>query len=267
MTPIVRTPAIALERFDHAPGVAHHDPEQEQADGHALNFVEAGSFRLRVDGRWHTLDRTQVFATGRGLEFRCAHGDMPPDDVCLSVRYSDEAIESLLSAGAAPIGAPVLPLTNRRAYLKLELARAADLDATGAEAIAGALYFSLAGVARSRTLFRSAQLAWYAARISRAKSLMRARYAEPLSLSLLARDAGMSLYHFARVFSELEDQPPHRYLLRIRLAAAASRLRAGAGVTETCFAVGFGSLSHFVSSFRRHMGVRPSDFAEKSAGS
>jgi AraC family transcriptional regulator len=75
----------------------------------------------------------------------------------------------------------------------------------------------------------------------------------------MASEVGMSVYHFARVFAELEGQPPHRYLLGVRLRQAAARLRAGAGVTDTCFAVGFSSLSHFASTFRRHFGVRPSE--------
>jgi AraC family transcriptional regulator len=69
----------------------------------------------------------------------------------------------------------------------------------------------------------------------------------------------MSLFQFARVFAELEDRPPHRFLVDVRLAHAAARLRDGAGVTDTCFAVGFGSLSHFVTTFRRRYGMRPSD--------
>ncbi len=84
-------------------------------------------------------------------------------------------------------------------------------------------------------------------------------YAEPLSLSRLAHDAGMGLFHFARIFSELERRPPHRVLTDVRLARAAARLRDGAGVTDTCFAVGFGSLSHFVMAFRRRYGVLPSE--------
>jgi AraC family transcriptional regulator len=75
----------------------------------------------------------------------------------------------------------------------------------------------------------------------------------------MASEVGMSVYHFARVFAELEGQPPHKYLLGVRLRQAATRLRAGASVTDTCFAVGFSSLSHFVSTFRRHLGVRPSE--------
>ncbi len=101
-------------------------------------------------------------------------------------------------------------------------------------------------------------MAWYAARVDRAKAMIEARYAEPLSLSTLARDAGMSVFHFARIFGELEGRPPHRFLTDVRLTHADARLRDGAGVTETCFAVGFGSLSHFVTTFRRRYGTRPS---------
>lgn len=108
-------------------------------------------------------------------------------------------------------------------------------------------------------LFRPEHLAWYAARIDRAKALIEARYAEPLSLSDIVRDSAMSVSHFARIFSELEGQPLHRFLTDIRLAHADARLRDGAGVTETCFAVGFSSLSHFVTTFRRRYGARPSD--------
>jgi AraC-like DNA-binding protein len=81
----------------------------------------------------------------------------------------------------------------------------------------------------------------------------------------MAVEAGMRLYHFARVFRELEGRPPHAYLRDRRLAEAEARLRAGASVTETCFAVGFGSLSHFVTTFRRHRGLRPSEVANGGA--
>ena len=76
----------------------------------------------------------------------------------------------------------------------------------------------------------------------------------------------MSVFHFARVFAELEGRPPHRFLTDVRLAHAEARLRDGAGVTDTCFAVGFGSLSHFVTTFRRRFGVRPSDVRRKASG-
>jgi len=52
--------------------------------------------------------------------------------------------------------------------------------------------------------------------------------------------------------------PPHRYLTGVRLRHAARLLDEGAGVTFTCYEVGFGSLSHFVTAFRKRFGVVPS---------
>jgi AraC-like DNA-binding protein len=266
VTALVRTPAISVERFEHPPGAVHRDPEREVAGGHAVNFVEAGSFWLRFDGAWRRLTPEHVFVTQPGLEYSCRHDDDgPPRDRCLTVRYSAAAVESLRSAGALPATRPVLALTNRRAYLRHELEAGAANEVARTEALAGALFWTLAVPAAARPRFRPGQLTWYAARVRRAKDLIETRYAEPLPLSRLAREVGMSLYHFARAFSELEGEAPHRYLVRVRLERARSRLLRGAPVTETCYACGFGSLSHFTTTFRRRFGVSPSGFARAGA--
>jgi len=262
---LVRTAAVALQRFDHEPNIAHRDPERERALGHAVNFVETGSFRVRTTGAWRELGADSFFVTTPGLEFSCAHDEDQPPDACLSVRYSDEAVESAQSSITLS-EAPVRRLTNRHAFLRRALRECGRGDEARAEALAGALLWSLAVDTARQPLFRPGRLAWYATRVERAKERIETHYAEPLSLSILARDAGMSVFHFARVFGELEGRPPHRYLTDVRLAQAAARLRDGAGVTETCFAVGFGSLSHFVTTFRRRYGARPSDIRRNGGG-
>jgi AraC-like DNA-binding protein len=268
VTTLLRTPAITIERFDHAPGVAHRDPEAERARTHAVSFVEEGSFALRMaGGRWTELTPRNMFVARPGLEFSCRHADDHPRDRCLSVRFSEEAVESLRGQGAVAIGPGVLALDNRSAYLRLRLGHVVgSADGARAEALAGELHVALAAAPARRPLFREPQLALHAARVGRVRELIDARFAEPLSLSLMASEAGMSLYHFARVFRELEGRPAHAYLRDRRLAEAEARLRAGASVTETCFAVGFGSLSHFVTTFRRHRGRRPSQVARTASG-
>ena len=256
----VHTGAVALERFDHVPGVAHVDPERERATGHRVSFVVEGSFRVRTSGPWQEMTTGRLFVTTPALEFSCAHDDEHPSDCCLSVWYSDEAIESARSS-VTLTGSPVRPLTNRRAFLQRALRECAPGDEARAEALAGALLWSLSADTARHPLFTPARLAWYAARVERAKDMIEARYAEPLSLSIIARDSGMSVFHFARIFSELEGRPPHRFLTDVRLTHADARLRDGAGVTDTCFAVGFSSLSHFVTTFRRRYGTRPSDIS------
>ncbi len=263
VVPLVQTGAIALRQFDHEPGVVYRDPERERAVRHGVNFVEAGSFRIRTTGAWREVGVDSLFVTAPGLEFSCAHDEEHPSDCCFSVSFSDEAVESARSSVTLDSGtltvAPVRSLTNRHAFLRRALRTCVPGDEARAEALAGALLWSLSNQTARQPLFRPQRLAWYAARVERAKALMEAHYAEPLSLSTLARDAGMSVFHFARIFAELEGRPPHRFLSDVRLSHANARLRDGAAVTDTCFAVGFGSLSHFVTMFRRRYGVKPTD--------
>jgi AraC-like DNA-binding protein len=68
----------------------------------------------------------------------------------------------------------------------------------------------------------------------------------------------MSPFHFTRLFHELVGTPPHRFLRDLRLDKALEMLRDGEPVTSTCYAVGFGNLSHFIRSFRRRFGMAPS---------
>jgi AraC family transcriptional regulator len=263
VAPVLRTPALLLERFDHEPAVAHRDPDWERARSHAVSFVDGGSFRLKLPGGgWSEVTSKHLFVATPGLEFSCRHDEEHPRDRCLSVRFSEEAVESLRAQGAGAIAAGVRALTNRAAYLRLRLETEGEADPARAEALAGELHLALALPAGCpRPLFRAHQLTSYAARVGRVREMIDARFSESLSLSRMAAEAGMSLYHFARVFRELQGTPAHAYLRDRRLAAAEERLRAGASVTETCFAVGFGSLSHFVTTFRRRRGLRPSQVA------
>ena len=198
---LVRTDAVVLERFDHLPGVAHRDPERERATRHAVNFVEAGAFRVRTIGPWRTLATDSLFVRTPTLEFSCGHDEDHPDDCCLSVVYAAHAVES--ARGSITLtDSPVRALTNRLAFLRRSFRECQPGDEARAEALAGAVLWSLAAATARQPLFRPERLAWYAARVDRAKALIEARYAEPLSLTVLARDAGMSVFHFARIFAE-----------------------------------------------------------------
>jgi AraC-like DNA-binding protein len=97
----------------------------------------------------------------------------------------------------------------------------------------------------------------------RARDLVDARYAEPLTVADLARAAGLSPSHFSREFRKAFGEPPHRYLLTRRLERAAALLRdTDRSVTEICFAVGLTSVGSFITSFRRIHGVTPQAYRE-----
>jgi AraC-like DNA-binding protein len=108
------------------------------------------------------------------------------------------------------------------------------------------------------------QLAWYAERIDAARKDMATRFMEPHPLLPLARSAGMSPFHFARLFRELTGFAPHQYLLNVRYREAVRMLHGGASVTEACFATGFSNLSHFTRELKKRLGERPSSLRNRT---
>ena len=262
VTPLARTPLVALARFDHPPDDVHRDPDEERSRCLSVSFVESGGFALRTDRGRERLSARALFVSWPGLAYTCEHpSEGAPDDVCLTLDFEEPFGADILAAHAAEEpAAPTAPLTNRLGYLRDALAGAAD-DAVALETLASAVLQEVLRRPRAGPLFRPSQLQWYARRIDAARELMETSSAEPHSLADLARDAAMSPFHFARVFAELVGTPPHRYLRDLRLRAAATRLREGASVTGACFASGFANLGHFTRSFRRAYGVLPSRFA------
>jgi len=82
-----------------------------------------------------------------------------------------------------------------------------------------------------------------------------------LTLSKLARHAGLSPYHFLRVFERLTGLTPHQYILRARLREAATRLTAEpAKVLDVALDCGFGDVSNFNRLFRAEFGASPRAF-------
>jgi AraC-like DNA-binding protein len=95
----------------------------------------------------------------------------------------------------------------------------------------------------------------------RAKDLVDARYAEPLTVDDLARAAGLSRAHFSREFRRAFGESPHAYLLTRRLERAAALLRTtDRSVAEVCLAVGLQSVGSFTTSFTRMFGCSPTAY-------
>jgi AraC-like DNA-binding protein len=83
----------------------------------------------------------------------------------------------------------------------------------------------------------------------------------------MAREAGLSTFHFLRLFARVLGVTPHQYLVRSRLRRAARLLADGdRPVTDVAFDVGFGDLSNFVNAFRRAAGVSPRAFRKLANG-
>ncbi|MET0420163.1 MAG: helix-turn-helix transcriptional regulator [Acidimicrobiia bacterium] len=95
----------------------------------------------------------------------------------------------------------------------------------------------------------------------RAKDLVDARYAEPLTVADMARAAGLSPAHFSREFRRTFGESPHSYLLTRRLERAAAQLRmTDRPVADICWSVGWNSLGSFTTSFTRMFDKSPTAY-------
>ncbi len=103
---------------------------------------------------------------------------------------------------------------------------------------------------------------------SRALNFIHARYAEPLDVTTIAREAGVSRTVLADRFSSLLGMPPMRYCTRWRLLRAADMLEEGGrSAAEIAFLVGFGSEAAFNRAFRRQYGQPPGRWSRSRASS
>lgn len=255
---LLATPSVTLRRFDHPPHAEHVDPEWETARDCSISVVEAGSFDIDMEGNRWRFGAGSIFVANPGMQYSCSHDCELPVDRCLSVSLSDHAIESLLLADVPALRPPFAVVSARQNYLRHRLASCTDGDEVRLELLAGAMYESLSAPTAARPVRAAGRTTPLMRQVDRAVQRIETDYARPLTLDQLARTAGLSTFHFARVFRELVGLPPHRYVTAVRLRHALHRLQQGASVTHTCYDVGFGSLSHFVNAFRLRFGVSPS---------
>jgi AraC-like DNA-binding protein len=101
----------------------------------------------------------------------------------------------------------------------------------------------------------------------RARDIVDSRYEEPLDLEGLARAAHVSPRHFSREFRRTFGETPYQYLLTRRLERARHLLRTtDLQVAEICLEVGFTSVGSFTTTFRRRVGVSPTEYRRQKRG-
>ncbi len=98
-----------------------------------------------------------------------------------------------------------------------------------------------------------------ASRIAEAIHLLRSEFRSPLSVSDLAGRAGMSASSFHTHFKSVTGTTPLQYQKDLRLIEARARLvERGQSVSETAYAVGYESPTHFSRDYSKKFGLPPS---------
>ncbi len=90
--------------------------------------------------------------------------------------------------------------------------------------------------------------------------------ATPPDLAALATAAGLSRFHFHRLFRQVTGMTPKAYAEAARTARVQSQLAAGARVTDTIFAAGFESASPFYATVQRNIGMPVRSFRSGGRG-
>jgi AraC-like DNA-binding protein len=246
-----------------APG---EPPFTEVHDVYSMAYVRSGSFGYTSRGRSYELVAGSVLIGRPGDEYRCTH-DHAYGDQCLSFQLDAAAVDALGSRAARweSKGLPPLPelmVVGELGQAALDGRSDVGLSEVGLwfterflEVLSGKPFEAPRTGARDRG--RAVQAALWIDENASA----------PIQLDDAAREAGLSEFHFLRLFTSVLGVTPKQYVIRARLRRAARLLAEDTRqITDIAYEVGFGDLSNFVRTFHRAAGVSPRAFRKLSRG-
>jgi AraC family transcriptional regulator len=238
-------------------------PFEERHSGFSIAIVVAGSFQYRSATARELMTPGSLLLGNAGQCFECGH-EHGTGDRCLSFRYAPDYFERLAADAGVRRARPdfrILRLPPLRALSALVaractgLARCVDVPW---EELSLRLAAQAVQLVRGFLPDPSDAPPSAVARVTRTVRMIERHPDAGLTLGSLAREAGLSPYHFLRTFERLTGVTPHKYVLRARLREAAMRLSAEpARVLDIALDCGFGDVSNFNHAFRAEFGVSP----------
>jgi AraC family transcriptional regulator len=171
-----------------------------------------------------------------------------------------------LDAGHVELQPPAFGTVDRTALqiaqlLKAELSRqetASELYVDSLITIFGIhLLRTYSGV---NTLPQQANGGLSAASARRVQEFLNENFTRKLSTAELAAVCGLSPYYFIRAFARTFGQPPHQYVLSLRLAFAEKLLVEGdLTIADISYISGFSSQSHLTAVMRKYRQMTPAE--------
>jgi AraC-like DNA-binding protein len=246
--------------------VAGEKPFAELHRCHSISFVRKGSFGYHCRGRSHELVAGSFLIGTPGAEFICTHDHVCGDE-CLSFFFEPELVETIGGRASAWRVGAIPPLAELMVLGELAQAAADGQNDIGLDEVGHCIASRLVEVVSREPRELTKLTARDRRRAVEAALWIEANSHLEIELEDAALQAGVSPYHFLRLFSGVLGVTPHQYLLRSRLRRAARRLAEDdKPVTEIAYDVGFNDLSNFVRTFHRAAGVSPLKFRQVSRG-
>ena len=264
--------------LDQAPGWTVSDvvctcgpddrPFEERHSRFSIAIVTAGTFQYRSALGRVLMTPGSLLLGSAGQCFECGHAH-GRGDRCVSFWYDADYLERI-AADAGHRGelrfaaVRVPPIRALSAVVSHTSAGLIGADVSWEE-LAIRLVSSVVRLTSDRPSASPAPPG-AEARITRVLRTMERQRTLPLKLSSLAREAGLSPFHFLRTFERVTGVTPHQYLRRVRLRDAAVRLKTErVNILDIALDSGFGDVSNFNRSFRDEYGVSPRRFRSAAA--
>ena len=264
-TTLLQRPSMTVSDF-RCTAVPGDRPFVELHRSHSISFVRKGSFGYESRGRSHELVAGSLLIGFPDTEFVCTHDHVCGDE-CLSFFFEPEFVENIGNRGEAWKVGAIPPLAELMVLGELAQAAAEGSSEVGLDEVGQLLAHRfielVTGERRKPAGFSSRD---------RRRAVDTALWIEAnshreIELEGVAREAGVSPFHFLRLFSGVLGVTPHQYVVRSRLRRAARLLaEEDKGVTDIAYDVGFGDLSNFVRTFHRAAGMSPLKFRQASRG-
>lgn len=243
------------------------EPFLEQHETFSIAYVRKGSFGCRAVGQTFELVVGSILVGHPGGEYMCTHDHHTGGDECLSFQLAPALADTLGGREAIWRMGAVPPLPELMVMGELAQASAGgrtDVSLEEAGLLFAARFVEVVSTHRAATTIATAR---DRRRAVEAALWIDATCHEPIALADVAREVGLSPFHFLRLFACVVGITPHQYLVRSRLRRAAHLLAHDVhSITDIAFDVGFGDLSNFVRTFRRAAGVSPRAFRQSAKG-
>lgn len=244
--------------------ITHRYP-MHRHDSYVIAVIEAGAESIHVRGvRWQARPGQIVLLHPDELH----DGQAVAEGFGYRVFYPSPALLQRIAADAAdtddhpvPGFSPVV-LDDPELAGALRAAHVASQHTADTMARDSALTVALAALLQRHASIAAMPVAGAEpSRIARVTAMMRDDPALSFPLEVLAAEAGLSRFHFLRVFKRATGQTPHAFLVNQRVNQAQAMLRAGNRPAEVAAACGFADQPHLNRAFRQIVGVTPGQYA------
>ncbi|HEY1721071.1 MAG TPA: AraC family transcriptional regulator [Magnetospirillaceae bacterium] len=270
VTPLFRSDTLAVASYRCTPddGMAiSGKPQRECHDTYSLSYVRRGSFGYASRGAQFDLIAGSILVGHPGDDYVCSHDHAGFCDECLSFALSPALVETLgdgrdiWRVGAVP-PLPALMVLGELGQAALSGACDLGFDELGlllAERFVAAITDKKPAPVATQPRDRR--------RVVETALWIDAESHRDIDLEAAAKMAGLSPFHFLRLFAAVLGVTPHQYLIRARLRRAARLLaEEERPITDIAFDIGFGDLSNFVRTFHRAAGMSPRRFRQMARG-